>query len=389
MYRINLFRNLKSPENPKTISIGDYVEYVRNGINPEQVLTARFYAKGSPLYQRYKEQRPCVTHNFIFDSYKKDTNIVSSTGLLYYDIDQPIDANILDQSKTFIHHKSFGGVGESIIIKAEGITPENFKDNYIAISTELGIKNYIDINAVKKSQYTVLSYDPHLFFNQDSYVFTATEKLSFRGNMYPTPNLPTNDSFLNNYKYRLTNASEYVDKNKLYEVFAEGISVAKIHIPRNVPVGNRTVVLMAIANQLLSLNTFLTFDHTLEKLLAINNIITNEPLPYKEVWGIAKSIYKYKEEGTLKPIPNKIRKVIFNEDCDLTREEKVTIVNQEVGKMRVDKTKQHIHDAVVQWNKKEKITAKKIAKEIGKGIATVNRYWPEFKILVNEFNVTI
>ena len=70
----------------------------------------------------------------------------------------------------------------------------------------------------------------------------------------------------------------------------------------------------------------------------------------------------------------------------LTKEDKVSIVNKEVGVMRTKKTKQRIHDAIQSWNKTEKITADKVAQELSLGEATVGRHWREFKILIQDVN---
>ena len=394
MYRINFYWNLESPEKPKTISIDDYVDYIQNGFNEKDVLKARLFEKGSEPYNNIKENRFCVTHNFRFDGHRCDSKIKSSTGLIYFDIDEKFSIDSLDKSKLFIHHKSFGGVGDTVIVKVSGVTVENFRETYYDIANKLGISQCMDLSAIKKTQSTVLSYDPNIYFNPDSYVFTATKKLSYSGNMSSASNLPANDSFppknlgLKSL-FRLTNASDFVDSDKLYQVFPEGLMTAKIDIPRNIPIGKRNSVLIAIANQIVSLNPYLTQDQALDKIVGVNNIFANEPLPYNEVLGIVRSIFKYKENKSLKPILNKARKVIFHENCTLSKNEKIGVVNTEVGRMRVAKTKQLIYDAIIELDGLEKITAKKVATKIGRGIATVNRYWPEFKILIKELNSKI
>ena len=200
--------------------------------------------------------------------------------------------------------------------------------------------------------------------------------------------LPRNDRFLNN-KYRLTNASDFVPDGKEYEVFQDGVLTAKVNIPRNIPQGNRTRVLMAIVQQIVALNPFSLYQHTLNRALGINQIFTNQPLSEKEVIGIVDSIIKYRDNKTITPINNKIRKVIFRKDSQLTRAEKTGIVNVEIGAIRTNKTKQLIHDAIENWDKPEKITAQKIAFITGKGIATINRHWKQFKEVVNEYNNNI
>lgn len=389
MYQINLFENVKSPQNPVIITDQDYINYVKNGINEKEVLKARVYGKGSKLYESIKLNRLCVTHNFIFKDHKRDTNIISSSGLLYFDIDTNFDFNLIDKSKVYIHHKSFGGNGSSIIVKVDGITVDNFESSYRHIANNLQIANLIDSNAIKKTQFTVLSFDPNIYHNPNSFVFTATEKVSFGSNMSSSSNLLRNDTFLinnNSTRFRITNASDYVEFDKEYQVFPDGISTAKIDIPRNIPVGNRTNVMMAIVTQMVSLNPNQTEEQTLNRALAINNIISKEPLSYGAVVGIVNSILRYSKENTLKPINNKIRKVIFNENSKLTKAEKIDIVNKEVGAIRTQATKQKIYDAIEQWDSIEKITAKKVAEKIGIGESTVKKYWSKFKTVISETN---
>ena len=387
MYKINLYENLRSPKNPNVIPIDRYVDFIKEGINETQVLTARVHGKGTKLYDRIKANRYCVTHNFLYNGYKSDDNIISSTGLLYYDVDSSIDFSQLDTNKIFIHHKSLGGIGSSIIVKANDITVDNFDSNYQSIAKELGIESLIDNNASKKSQFTVISYDKDVYYNPNSYVFTAsTENLSFSSNISSSVcYLPRNDRFLNN-KFRITNASDFVANDNEYEVFPNGVITAKVNIPRNIPQGNRTKVLMAIIQQIVALNPFSLYQHTLNRALGINQIFTKHPLSEKEVIGIVDSIIKYRDNKTITPINNHIRKVIFKGDSQLSRAEKTGIVNKEIGAIRTNITKRLIHDAIENWDKPEKIIAQKIAIITGKGIATINRHWKEFKEIVNEYN---
>lgn len=391
MDSINLYKNVKNPTTDKTITINEYISLIKDGHKTESIQAARLQTKHSSIYKKAKEERSCVTFNFLFNGRKRDSNIISSTGLVYFDIDREIVLSTLDQSKIFIHHKSFGGTGSCIIVRTNGITPENFKDSYIYIADQLGIKDLIDANAVKKTQYTILSYDPNLFYNEHSFVFDATEKVSFVSKLGVVERiLPTNDTFLKRpytgTKTRITNASDYVGEGDDYKVFPDGIKVAKIDIPRSIPNGSRNRVLIAVVSQNASLNPHLTYDQLSYSAIGLNAYCCKEPLAFNEVKGIVDSIWKYKEQGTLKPILNHTRKIIFNETCKLTKEEKADIRNKKIGELKSNNTKKRIYEAIEGWNRDEKITAKKIASELKAGIATVKRYWPEFKEAVDIFN---
>ena len=319
MYKINLFKNYKTPFNPITINLEQYVDWLTKGHNKEKVITARLYKKGELLYNKEKETSLCVNFNFLFDKYRSDKHIISSTGLLYYDFDSAdaiTSLSKIDKNKILLLNKSFGGNGYSMVVKANGITKENFNVSYVSIATELGINNLFDASAVKKIQPTVLSFDSDAIYNPDSIVFNAinTEKVSFSSNMSSFLYFPRNDTFFkyNSNSFRITNASDYVDENNVYQVFSDGISVAKIDIPRNIPVGNRTKTIMAIANQVITINPWINFEEALKRILSFNDIITKERLTYNEIVGIVKRLFKYKAEGTLKPINNKIRNLDEN-----------------------------------------------------------------------------
>ena len=65
------------------------------------------------------------------------------------------------------------GNGWSLIVKVDGLTPDNFKPSYFHICNELTIEDYIDLNAVKPTQYNVLSYDPNIYVNDEPFIFKS------------------------------------------------------------------------------------------------------------------------------------------------------------------------------------------------------------------------
>ena len=396
MFQLNYFKNLKSPQIEKTINVDDYVKLIKNNKTSPELFHARKAGKGSVEYEKLKTQRPCITFNFLYNQYKTDANIIKSTGLLYFDIDKPLNIT-LDYNNIFIKHKSYGGLGTVLVVKVNGITKENFKSNYEHIAKQLGIDTYFDVNACKSTQFTVVSHDDDILYNPNCFVFNAiSEKVSFTGELEGKKSIyPLNDTFLSgkNYQntYRHTNASDYVCNGKDYQVFKDGIDVAKIVIPRNIPVGNRRNVLLAIINQIVSINPHISYDKALKHGIDMNYLITKTPLYQSEVVSIVKSVWKYKLAGTLKPINNKVRKVIFAANCKLTKEEKIGTVNKEIGGIRSDRTNHQIREAINDGNlSTKKITQETIAIAIGKSLITVKRHWTsEFKELLKSRNLTI
>lgn len=166
--KINLFPHAKDCNVIGTISIEDYINYIKEGYDVEQIIKARNYGKGTDAYTKIKEKRNAVCFNYLFNKYKTNDNIISSTGMLFYDIDDTsFTLDMIDMSKVFIAHCSFGGNGYSLIVKVDGVTKENYKEAYINIAHQLGITSKYDLGARKRTQFTLMSYDPNIIVNND------------------------------------------------------------------------------------------------------------------------------------------------------------------------------------------------------------------------------
>ena len=170
--QINYYSNVTHPNVLSVIQTSNWLDKIKASEYSETITQAR---NGALPYESTKLSLPCVTYNFLFIGYKKTENIISATGLMYIDIDIPeFDLNILDTSKVYSYYKSFGGVGYAIIVKVDGLSQNNFKSTYLNICKELGIVEYIDTNAIKSTQFNVLSYDENIFINENPYVFSST-----------------------------------------------------------------------------------------------------------------------------------------------------------------------------------------------------------------------
>lgn len=66
----------------------------------------------------------------------------------------------------------------------------------------------------------------------------------------------------------------------------------------------------------------------------------------------------------------------------------IDLANKRIGEIRTENTRQSIKDCIENWdfNNDGKITQLALAKKIGKGKATLNRYWSEFKNQVKTLN---
>jgi hypothetical protein len=192
---------------------------------------------------------------------------------------------------------------------------------------------------------------------------------------------------------RTTNALDYLTTNEKYQVFPEGIMVCKINLPRNIEYGKREKFLYSIGRQFISMNIGIDESNVFSYLDSVNMIkgVFSIQLTTQSINKIVSMLFKQLEkEGEFPLVPNKLRKIIFNDiNYNITKEEKRIIMNKEIGLLKQNKTKDLIYQAIEGWSKPTKITAANIATEIGMSLRTIKTYWPEFKDYVKDINQDI
>lgn len=111
-------------------------------------------------------------------------------------------------------------------------------------------------------------------------------------------------------------------------------------------------------------------------------------LENEEIESIINNVIQRREENTLKLYYNEERKILFNPNVLITGKEKMKIVNQVLGNVKSQLTKETIYIALENWDFEGygAITQKKLVELSGKSIATVKRYWKEFKSYVKDLN---
>src|SRR5690242_12339219 len=108
-YEVNFYHCVSKPTVIKTIPVYEWFDQIQNPPKDlqELIIKAREIGKYNNGYDTIKESLPVVTYNFLFNKYKKDDNIISSTGLLFIEIDEKgFDISSLDSSKLFAYYKS-------------------------------------------------------------------------------------------------------------------------------------------------------------------------------------------------------------------------------------------------------------------------------------------
>lgn len=377
---INYFNNIYDPIVRGEIDIYDFLDRVKSPDTEikykiEQARSYHSFDKAE--YNLIKGQLPCFTLNFSFRDKKLNSNIDEPTGFIYIDVDGTTE---IDLSNKYILASwlSLSGTGRGVLVKVDGLTFENFKDVYKAVTSLLNVKS--DIRANKATQYCVHSYDKDLYFNEDSKSFDCSQFFNNEKNLPISNNIykEKRDSIImgGNERLRFNNISDYDFKGQDSIVFWEENIIQE---------GNRESCLSAMAYQLIALNPQITQDDLFNYISFINQKKCFPPLPEKEIIKIVNSKSKL---DNIKPILNKKRRIVFNPETKLNRKQKMLKVNQVTGLLKEEKSRQKINNSINNWDFKiiGKITQKKLANETGLNIKTIEKYYKEFKNVIQSYN---
>lgn len=389
-YSITLFNNLSDCRVKSIIDLEDWLSMIKKSDYSDRICFAR---NNPEFYDIIKvNEIPCVTLNFNYSKYKKGSNCIGSTGLLYIDIDAP-DFNIknIDKSLVRAYYKSFGGNGYGIIVKVEGLSKENFEATYFSVCDKLNILPYVDLGAKKETQFNVLPLDKDLFSNPYSKIF----------NSISTPLLVTNKRERRAYStewgvnnIRFDNKQDFIKDGEDYYINLEGFEIVEAKLLYKKVSKNRNNILLAYCNNIVYLNPNIYFDRLFKIMSAVNQNNFSNPLEEVQLYRVINSVLNYLDDGTLQPIyGKKKRKIVFSNNSSnyKTKEEKFKLVREVNAQIKRNKSISKITEIIKNWDFKElgKITQKAIVKNHSVSKKTVEKYYSIFiddiKIINSKF----
>ena len=131
----NIFQNMKNRNVNSTTSITEVMEWIKRGRFKQEIETARNFGKSHPIFETIKSTTPTFTPNGTFIGIRKVDHINELNGLIYLDIDHPIDTTILNGIPfIYSYWKSISGKGYGLLIKTDGLTINNFKSSWTYLS---------------------------------------------------------------------------------------------------------------------------------------------------------------------------------------------------------------------------------------------------------------
>lgn len=395
MYEVTKYDSIKNSKISEVLKIEDVINTIKNGDdNLPLIKTAREYGKGSTQYDLIKRNNlPTFRYNFLFKESASNKNIISSTGLIYIDVDE----NIImpkDNEYVYAYWKSLSNIGYGLLVKVDNLTTVNFKYVYNEISELLGVES--DESARKATQQTVVSYDPDLYYNSASSIYNYKEikKVSSPNKLKKKKEcITTNDTFNQNdtfKKVRFNNINDYFKNSKEKYIYFKDkkVSICNPFIPKVVKKGSRNSIMFIYLSQIVVLNMSVSKSYI--KILAnsINLNVMRPKLKENEINNIINSIFKLKKTKELKMMLNQERRILFNPSIKIPFKEKMIIVNGELSFKKREIAKEEIYLVLEDWNfvKNGKITQKKVSSELGFSLSKVKRYWKDFKSYISDLN---
>ncbi|WP_298265664.1 hypothetical protein [uncultured Lutibacter sp.] len=394
MIKITQYENITNPKIQMTLTIDEVLNIIKNGNEFLPIINAaREYGKGHPLYNSLKSTSiPTFRYNFLFNERASNKTIISSTGLIYLDIDD--NMFIPESELIYASWRSLSNTGYGLLVKVDNLTLDNFKYVYNEISDRIGVTP--DDNARKATQQTVLSYDSDLYFNSDSttYHYLNKEKVSSPNNIKKKKEwLSTNGTFIentSNSKVRYNNIDDYfIDSDNVYVVFTEDKElICNPYLPLKVNVGRRNSILFIYFCQIVALNPTISKNYMRSLGESINTNIMKPKLSEKEMNAVIDSVFKKLKNDDLSIIYNQERRILFNPSIKLSHKEKMVIVNKELGLMKSEMTKAVIYEIIEGWdfNSSGKITQVKVCELSDFSLPTIKRYWHHFKAYIGDLN---
>jgi len=176
MSKITIYENVISVKG-KPVDIYKALDIIKNGKYKEQIKNVRFHINDKPKRDIEKKKLPLFGFGGTFST-RSNANLIQSSGLAMLDFDH-VD-NLLELKEVVNKDKytlssfiSPSGDGLKVLVKIPPVGNDiDYKSFYLEIQKYYDVYSKTDDATKDISRATFVSYDPDLYLNQDSELFT-------------------------------------------------------------------------------------------------------------------------------------------------------------------------------------------------------------------------
>jgi hypothetical protein len=385
----------------KVISINDLVELVKN--NPQKYLIERLreVEYKSSEYTSLKSKLNCITPHGTFNKIEND-GLVKLSGYLYYDIDNfetekqltETISRLINEFPISFLQRTVSNKGIHFLIKyeTEKQLTETFIDIHKYVYSLLLDKGFkCDKNATGLSRRMIISSDDNVYVNNKvSLGINLVSVNTFIDNLNRSNILKVNNKIIKKYNTKPTETFEIIPSDILFkEINIKSKYTDKIEndyiiedkefyflaIPRTIKDGTKHSLYTRLINGLYYLNPNINRNQIFSYLYYVNS--RAEPsMSINQLKNLVTYICDNIEETGEIKIKTKIKKIHFNMESKLTKEQKQSIGAKVKAILTKNKTITKIKEAQ-EMLLKQNIEPKqiKVVEMTGLSKSSVSRYW--------------
>jgi hypothetical protein len=393
------------------VDINELIKLVSSNQQKELIDKIRSVEYKSKEYKDLKLNVNCITPHGTFNSLCND-GLISLSGYLYYDIDgfdTEIELNdtknrLIDTGIVSFICKSVGGKGLSFLIRYDTnlIDNDTFIDFYKYVRKNLlGLGFNIDLGASGLVRKMIISSDDNFYFNNK--VSLGIDIVSFNKfkkeiNSFKTIqqhkeeiHIIPNDTFLEIIPYDILlkeiNIETIYTKEIDGDFIIEDMDYYKIILPKIIKDGTKHKLYTRIVNALYYINNNITIQQVYSYLFSINNMASPKMNNYKLQTLVINICNNIESTGEIRIKP-RVKRLHFNKEIKLTKNQKQNMGAQLSANLKVNKTLEKIEMARIKCQKLNiSPTQKTICEMTGLGIATIKRNWNKEYKNINDIKI--
>lgn len=384
--------------NNEEISIKQLYDIVRQ--NPQKDLIEKIRSVGykSTEYKDLKKDVNCIMPHGIFSGLN-NSDVVKFSNYIYYDIDgfdteKELNDTILTLNDTFnisFICKSVGGKGISFIIYIDDtkltLKDTNFNASYEYIKSKIEEKGFNIDNAAKGiNRKMIISSDTKCILNdtcfklndEDIYQINKLKNLrpvnkggDIGGRCIESKDTSCEIIPVKELVKQISTETKYI-KDIDGDYVIDPTDYYRLTLPKIIKDGYKHKTYMRVINALFYLNNDITYQQVLSYIYYINNHSENMmTIHYLREFILRMYNYIVKKGYNTKP---RIKRLHFNKNSKLTKEQKQNMGRQLASKIRNNNTINKINDAIKYCEENNEVVSQsRIQKLTGLSICTIKR----------------